>query len=325
MSNIIPGANGYNDSWHKSIYRELLNQIAMQLSFIVVTYQRSELLNACLESIYQQENLPRPYEVIVIDNAGDVALAPPPDSEIMLRIERPATNLGAAGGRNLGMELAQGDYWVFIDDDARWHQPDDVAKLIQILETRPQCGAVAVKSINPKTGKVITSELPHRNKRYVQALTEPVEAPYFYAYGYALRASAIQKVGNYPARYFIYMEEIDLSFRLIDAGYQIIFDPSIAVIHHKSTLGRPIQGADFWRQSTLNKSRLGWRLLPYPYPLTILFFWSLRILINTANPRKVWQTWRALWQERKLLQTERHPLKPETCRYLQKIGARLLF
>jgi len=56
---------------------------------IVITYQRGEILKFCLHSIYRQENLPRPYELIVIDNGGDIAIEAPPDPQIKLHLERP--------------------------------------------------------------------------------------------------------------------------------------------------------------------------------------------------------------------------------------------
>lgn len=40
----------------------------MQVSFIVITYQRDESLRQCLASIYQQTSCPSPYEIVIIDN-----------------------------------------------------------------------------------------------------------------------------------------------------------------------------------------------------------------------------------------------------------------
>jgi GT2 family glycosyltransferase len=297
----------------------------VKLSIIVVTYQRLALLQQCLDSVYTQHNLPLPYEIIVIDNGGNCRFTPPENSQIHIRLLQPGKNLGVAEGRNRGMQVAQGEYLVFIDDDATWHRPDDIAHLIQTLDAMATCGAVALKSLNPDTQQVIVEELPHPNKKYAQGLSDLTEVPYFYGAGHALRASVVQQVGHYPSRYFYAMEEIDLSLRLIDAGYQIVYNPAIAVYHYKSDLGRPFRGMEFWRRSTVNKSRVGWRLLPYPYPLTILFFWSLRSLIKTRNPVVLAYIWHDLWHERKLLRQERQPVKPETTRYLKKIGARLLY
>jgi GT2 family glycosyltransferase len=297
----------------------------MKLSFVIVTYKRGELLQKCLDSIYQQENLPRPYEIVIVDNGGDATIGPPANDSIQIHLERMENNLGAAGGRNYGMTLAKGEIIVFIDDDAVWHQEDDVNQILHLMDTKPKCGAVAMHSLNPTTHQPIMTEFPHPDKAFLLGVTQPTEIPYFYAYGYALRAEVLKITGGYPERFGIYAEELDLSLRIIEAGYQIIYDPHLAVIHYKSDLGRPVQGDNFWRANTLNKSRVAWRLLPYPYPLTTLAAWSARTLYKTQKPRLVLKIWRDLWAERKLLRQERKPIRRETVQYLKSIGARLLY
>lgn len=297
----------------------------MKLSFIVITYQRGAFLQRCLASIYAQEGLPPTYEVIVIDNGGDAVLLDPPTSAIQLHVESPATNLGVTGGRNRGMSLAQGEYWVLIDDDAVWQTPYEVAYILQAFESHPRLGAIAIKSLNPESQTPIRMDLPHPRKRYIQETTHDIEVPYFYGVAHALRASAVKAIGDYPERFFNYMEEVDLSYRLIEAGYQIYFTPKVAVYHYQSSLGRPTQGANYWRQNALNKSRMAWRLLPYPYPLTTLAIWSLLALYKTYSLALVWGIWRQLWQERGLLRQERRPLRRATMRYLKQIGARLIY
>jgi GT2 family glycosyltransferase len=296
----------------------------MKLSFVVVTYKRGELLQQCLNSIYSQEGLPRPYEIIVVDNGGEAEVLPPDDSDIHLRLERAPRNLGPSGGRNLAMRYASGEYLVSIDDDAIWHASTDVARLTAYLDTDLHCGAASARSVDPM-GRLIRVDLPHPNKTYISNVTTPVEIPYFYTVGLALRAEIVRKVGNYPDRYFYAMEEPDLSLRLVNAGYRIIYDPSIIVYHHKSNLGRPVVGQRYWKDNAINKARMAFRLLPYPYPLTTLLIWSVATLTKTRNPRLVIEIWRTLWLEHDLLLRERNPIRPETVQYLKSIGARLMY
>lgn len=297
----------------------------MKLSFIIVTYKRGDFLQKCLDSIYQQENLPHHYEIVIVDNGGDAAIIPPSDSSIQFRLERTPSNLGAAGGRNYGIALATGEILIFIDDDAVWHRADDVSHILSLMDAYPKCGAVAMHSLDPTTHQPIMTEFPHPDKQYLLGVTAPTEVPYFYAYGNALRADVLKITGGYPERFSIYAEELDLSLRIIEAGYRIIYDPQLAVYHHRSNLGRPVQGDHFWRVNTLNKARVAWRLLPMPYPLTTMAAWSLRTLYKTKKPGIVWSVWRKLWNERQLLRQERKPIRRETVRYLKSIGARLLY
>jgi GT2 family glycosyltransferase len=121
------------------------------------------------------------------------------------------------------------------------------------------------------------------------------------------------------------MEEVDLSYRILDAGYRIVYAPDAAVIHHRVDAGRPIKGADYWARNTLNKARMAWRLLPLPFPITILIIWSAAALIKTRRIDLVWHIWRQLWAERSLLAQERKPLQQRTLEYLRNTGARLLY
>jgi GT2 family glycosyltransferase len=296
----------------------------LKLSFIVVTYQRGPLLQQCLDSIYQQQDLPRPFEVIVVDNGGDAVVEPPRDPNIILRVEQPGRNLYPPGGRNLGMSLGSGAYLVTLDDDAVWHTPDAVARMCRLLEENPTCGVVAVRSLDA-ANQPILSEQPHPNKAYILSVEKPVEVPYFYGVGNAIRAETFQRVGGYTERIKMQMEEADLSVRIIEAGYRILFDPNVAVNHYRSNLGRPIVGVDFWKASAINKSRMAWQWLPMPYPLTTLLIWSLNAVIKTRRPGVLGHIARALWAERRWLRENRRPVRPETVAYLKSIGARLWY
>jgi glycosyltransferase involved in cell wall biosynthesis len=135
----------------------------MKISFIVVTYRRGKVLQQCLDSIYSQTDLSFPFEIIVIDNGGDAEIIPPSNPQIHLRVEHPEQNLWAAGGRNLGIQLAQGEFLILLDDDAAWHTESDAAQLLSHLEKDVQCGCAAGISLNPD-GSPIPIELPHPNK-----------------------------------------------------------------------------------------------------------------------------------------------------------------
>lgn len=297
----------------------------MKLSFILITYHRETSVSNCLRSISEQENLPLASEVIIIDNAGntqlDISIIPP---QISVRIERSTVNLGVAGGRNLGMKYAQGDYYVFIDDDAIWHSPNDVAMLIDYFEQNPTCAALAVKSLD-STGDIRIPELPFPNKKQGLQAVNPTEVAYYYGVGHALRASSVQQVGCYPEHFFYAAEEIDLSLRLVDAGFKIVYLPSVAVYHFKAQAGRTAVGTEYWRRNALNKMRVAWRHLPFPYPLTTMLVWSVALLVKTRNLFALLSVLNTLKLERRELARSRTPIKSTTVNYLRQIGGRLLY
>lgn len=297
----------------------------MLVSVIVVTYHRNQFLQSTIGSIYAQEDVPGPFELIVIDNGGDAIVPPSPREDIIVRTAHPEGNLGVAGGRNLGMKMAKGRFLIFIDDDAVWHDTHDVARLITRLEENPACGCVGVKVVDAHTGQIDHRLLPAPDKLRLLQSAAPCETPYFYGCAYAVRAYAISVVGMYPERLVYGMEELDLSLRLVEAGFTILFDPTIAVLHYTARTGRDFVGARYWKQQALNKSRVAWRQLPMPYPLTIGLIWSAAVLVKTRQPRVVAEIWHTLWKERHLVRAERKVISAQTVRHLRHVGARLLY
>lgn len=296
----------------------------LTLSFIIVTYKRGDFLERCLQAIYEQKGLPRPFEIVIVDNAGDADVAQPDDPDIHLHVEQSGENLWVSGGRNRGIELARGEYLVFVDDDALWHSDHDVAQLLSHFDTDPQCGAVAVLSLLP-SGDVSIGEIPHPDKLHLLSKRNPFETPYFYGYGHAIRAAALRDVGTYPHRFRYQAEEFDLCYRIIKAGYHIVFEPRAAVYHHKAQAGRSYNAAHTWRDMAINKVQVAFRTLPWPYPWTTLLIWSGGVLRHTRNPRMVWQMWRRIWAARHLLRAERDPLSQERVKYIRAIGGRVLY
>jgi len=230
------------------------------------------------------------------------------------------------GGGGAAVSWRRGGFCFFLDDDAEWHDSGDVARLLEVFQQRPNCGAVAVKSIEGATRQPVLRELPHPNKRYLLEAENPVEVPFFYGVGNALRAEAVQKIGGYRELHFRYsMEDVELSYRLLDAGYKIYYHPHAAVYHHHTPSGRPFEGNIYWVVNTVNKTHMAWRLLPLPYPLTTLLMWSLQTLCKTRRLKPVLQIGRELWRSRTVLRRERQPLKAETVAYLKRIGGRLWY
>jgi GT2 family glycosyltransferase len=292
------------------------------ISFIIITYHRGKALQACLDSISEQQDLPENCEVIIVDNGGDATFELPNDTTLHFHTEIMSANLGVAGGRNHGMAIARGEYLIFLDDDAVWHDPYDASRLVRHLKQNASVGAVAVQVRDIVNREVIEWLLPHPNKSYIRAVTEPIETPYYYGGGHILRASAVEKVGPYPERFVYGMEEIDLSLRLVDGGYKIIYDPQIAILHPFES---SVRGSRYWKTNAINKSRVAWRLLPQPYPWTITIIWSALAIVKTRSVSILLAILDTLFKERKLLRQERKPIRVETVKYLKRIGARLLY
>ena len=113
----------------------------MKVSVIIPTYNRTEELKRSIQSVLNQtyEN----YDVIVVDDASTVDI-----SQIVggfeddrLIYHRLSDNKGAAGARNEGVKIADGDLIAFQDSDDEWLS-DKLAKQVEYLTEKPDFGMV---------------------------------------------------------------------------------------------------------------------------------------------------------------------------------------
>ena len=163
-----------------------------------------------------------------------------------VQVIRSQQNLGFAGGNNLGIQAARGQYLFLINNDTIFRY-FNVQSLIDRLESSPTIGMVCPKirfawGDNPIqfTGYTPLSRITMRNRsigfgetdhgQYDTAHTTP------YAHGAAMlvKREAIEKAGMMPECYFLYYEELDWSMMIRRAGYDIWYDPACTIFHKES-------------------------------------------------------------------------------------------
>lgn len=204
---------------------------------VVVTWNGAHLLTACLDSV-----LPEGAEILVVDNAStdgtiDLLNARYPG----LRIVRSAKNTGFAGGVAQALERVDTPVTVLLNNDAEV-RPGWLAALLRALDD-PEVAAASSKlllpdgTLNSAGGYVTTSGYGHDrgfgepdDGRY----DEPTEVMYGCGAALALRTSAVHEVGGVDPKFFLYYEDVDLSWRLRLAGYQVRYVPDSVVVHQHS-------------------------------------------------------------------------------------------
>ncbi len=85
----------------------------MKVSVIIVTYNHRKYIGQCLESVIEQ----KPYEVVVVDNGSDGTAEYVIRNFPSVKVIKPEKNLGYAGGNNLGVRHARGEYIVILNPD----------------------------------------------------------------------------------------------------------------------------------------------------------------------------------------------------------------
>ena len=218
-----------------------------KVSIITVNYNQPDVTRDLLLSI-RRCGLFNSCEVLVIDNGSQESLEKRIGSMfpevIFIRSEQ---NLGFAGGNNLGIAAAKGDYLFFINNDTEL-TPDLVEKLLAVFAQKKDAGVVCPKicyfepphliqyvgysRLNPYTARNTTiGQYETDNGQYKQIM------PTHYAHGAAMmvKREAIEKAGMMPEVFFLYYEELDWSEQIKRAGYTIYVEPN-AVVYHKESV-----------------------------------------------------------------------------------------
>jgi N-acetylglucosaminyl-diphospho-decaprenol L-rhamnosyltransferase len=218
---------------------------AMELSIIVVAYNNSDLLRAMLISLVQQIH-GITYEIIVVDNAS-------PDRSIegvvrdfpQVRLLQSKYNLGFAAANNQGIRASQGRYIALLNPDTLLHD-DELGVLMRWLDSHPDVGAAGPQLLQlngqPQAysyGRALTPwYLLRRIWSHVRGTflhewqgTKPQDVDWVAGTCLVVRRQALQAVGGLDERFFLYFEDADLGMRLRQAGWRVVFVPTVAVTH----------------------------------------------------------------------------------------------
>ncbi len=202
------------------------------VSVIVLNYKRLNELERCLESILQQDW--QKLEIIVVDNHSeeDVAGLVRSKGEAIRLIELPE-NLGSCAGRNAGIREARGEILVTLDNDVSFLSPFEVSKVVKSFEKHPDFHVLAFRICDAGTGQLRLREWCHPRDWKEFGDTE-FETSFFGEGASAFRRGVFEAVGLYWERLFIGHEGYDLTLRMLQQNFRILYCPSIVVTHSMS-------------------------------------------------------------------------------------------
>ncbi len=192
-----------------------------QVSFILATYNRREITLDTLRRLFSAGGPSSgSFEVVVVDNASTDGTAGAIGSQYpQVTLLPEARNLGSCA-KALGVDRAAGQYIVFLDDDSCPH-PGSIDRMIEHFEANPRLGAAGFR-VHLPDGREECSALPN----------------VFVGCGVGFRAEALREVGGLDRAFFMQAEEYDLSFRLINSGWQVVTMDDLHVDHLKTACAR---------------------------------------------------------------------------------------
>lgn len=226
----------------------------IKVSLVILTYNRPTLLKKqliCVASINY-----RPFDVVVVDNNSDQPVTDIVNEYQFVRLIQMEANLGVAG-RNRGIEAAEGDIVITLDDDVHGISDSDINTLITLFQNS-SIGAVCFKVMDAETNAIINWCHHRKQEEFSEKtfLTEEITEG-----AVAFRKSVLGQAGLYPEEFFISHEGPDLALRIMNCGYRVIYTPDIVVHHSHSSIGRP-----GWRRYYYDTRNLIWLVLRnYPF------------------------------------------------------------
>ncbi|MCP4290961.1 MAG: glycosyltransferase family 2 protein [bacterium] len=204
----------------------------MLVSIVILTYRRSESVHNLLSQLTAIQD--PGMEIIVVDNGSGPETAPAINKNFpLVKLVVLPENKGV-GSRNRGMEIAMGEIVVTLDDDMVDFSSDDLNYLRTTFSENKELGAVNFKVVWPGTEKV--RDWVHRRPIGFSESSFPT---YEITEGaVAWRRSALQQVGYYREDFFISHEGLELSLRMLEGGWKIIYDGTVSVGHAHALGGR---------------------------------------------------------------------------------------
>lgn len=228
----------------------------MKLSVIIVNYNVRHFLEQALLSV-EKAAQGLSVEVFVVDNNsvdGSVQMIQEKFPRVKLIANR--KNTGFSKANNQAIEQASGEFILLLNPDTIVEE-DTFHKVIEFMEQHPEAGALGVKMLDGK-GKFLPESkrsLPtpwvafykifglaalfpgsHKFGKYHLSYLSPDENHEVEVLSGAfmlLRKSVLDKIGHLDEDYFMYGEDIDLSYRVIKGGYKNFYYSGTSIIHYK--------------------------------------------------------------------------------------------
>ncbi|MFO7999651.1 MAG: glycosyltransferase family 2 protein [Marinilabilia sp.] len=225
------------------------------LSIIIVTYYTTPITHLCLWSLAQSGL--RHSEVILIDNAGnDPYLKKITSDYPFIQLIRNETNEGFGKACNRGFSMASGQFIIMMNPDTIV-PPDFEEKTIRFFREHPKTGAMGVKMVDGQgnylqeskrnfPGPVasffrftqIEKAIPYSKKKwhyYARHIPDdiPSETEVLSGSFMVVSREAMKQTGGFDPRYFLYAEDIDLSWEISCKGFEVWYNPELPVVHFK--------------------------------------------------------------------------------------------
>ena len=228
----------------------------MKLSVIIVNFNVEYFLEQCLLSVYRAlKDIPS--EVIVVDNNSiDNSVEVVKKKFPKVNLVENKENVGFAKANNQAIKASKGEYVLLLNPDTVVEE-NTFHKTIEFMDKTPDAGGLGVKMIDgkgnflPESKRGLPTPRVAFHKIFGLSRLFPKSKRFGgYHLGYLnddkvhqvdilsgafmmIRKTVLDKVGLLDESFFMYGEDIDLSYRILQGGYKNYYFPKTRIIHYK--------------------------------------------------------------------------------------------
>ncbi|MDD4412298.1 MAG: glycosyltransferase family 2 protein [Patescibacteria group bacterium] len=253
----------------------------MDLSIIIVNYRSKAFTLNCLKSLAEADWNGLDKEIIVVDNNSEdnsAEIIRWQFPEIKL-IESPI-NLGMGAGNNLGFKNSSGRYLVVMNPDTIAFK-DVFQKLVVFMDENPRVGIVGPKQYNPdhsvqdscyrwhgpltplyrRTGLGKTGFGQKDVSRFMMTdfnKNEPLDVDWLLGSFLMIRREALEEVGGFDERFFLYFEDTDICRRFHAKGWRVVYYPEAEIIHNHNRASAKTKWYRFFNSKSARMHIISW-------------------------------------------------------------------
>ena len=236
-------------------------QKLMDVSVVIVNWNSIAYLRDCINSI-REHTRDLSFEIIVVDNASPAGDAELLESQFQgIIVIKSAENLGFAGANNVGFRRSTGAYVLFLNPDTKLVGPA-LDLMVQGMRSLPDAGIVGCKLLNSdlsiqtsciQTFPTILNQLldsdylrlrwPNSKLWGTASLfsnsAQPAKVEVISGACMLVRREVFEQVGLFTEDYFMYAEDLDLCYKVEQAGHSNYYLGTGTVIHHGGKSSNP--------------------------------------------------------------------------------------
>ncbi len=228
----------------------------MKLSIIIVNYNVKHFLQQCLSSVYNALKNINAEVWLVDNNSVDGSIQMVKNYFPQVKLIENKDNIGFSKANNQAIKKAKGKYILLLNPDTIVEE-STFEKTIEFMEKHPKAGGLGVKMIDGK-GKYLNESkrgIPYPNvalykmigltkifpkskkfAKYYMGNLNPEDTNKVEILSGAfmlLRKSVLDEIGLLDETFFMYGEDIDLSYRILQAGYDNYYFADTKIVHYK--------------------------------------------------------------------------------------------